>query len=147
MQKLQKYKPRIAAFNGKCENLNFESFFFQQPSMWRIMIYLHFLLGIYEIFSKEVFGVKVKKLEFGLQPHKVPDTETVSSCKVISTLVKPTKPTYTSGELCPKCVWESEGVLFKQKRMGLGKYNPFLSHTFVGVYRFAFGSGVLLSAG
>ncbi|XP_038247816.1 G/T mismatch-specific thymine DNA glycosylase isoform X1 [Dermochelys coriacea] len=50
MQKLQKYKPRIAAFNGKC---------------------------IYEIFSKEVFGVKVKKLEFGLQPHKVPDTETL----------------------------------------------------------------------
>ncbi|XP_007503411.1 G/T mismatch-specific thymine DNA glycosylase isoform X4 [Monodelphis domestica] len=32
---------------------------------------------IYEIFSKEVFGVKVKKLEFGLQPHKVPDTETL----------------------------------------------------------------------
>lgn len=51
MQKLQKYKPRIAAFNGKC---------------------------IYEIFSKEVFGIKVKNLEFGLQPHKVPDTETVS---------------------------------------------------------------------
>nr|XP_014436533.1 G/T mismatch-specific thymine DNA glycosylase isoform X1 [Pelodiscus sinensis] len=50
MQKLQKYQPRIAAFNGKC---------------------------IYEIFSKEVFGVKVKKLEFGLQPHKVPDTETL----------------------------------------------------------------------
>lgn len=24
MQKLQKYKPRIAAFNGKCENLDFE---------------------------------------------------------------------------------------------------------------------------
>uniref|UniRef100_A0A8C6N796 G/T mismatch-specific thymine DNA glycosylase n=1 Tax=Melopsittacus undulatus TaxID=13146 RepID=A0A8C6N796_MELUD len=50
MQKLQKYKPRIAAFNGKC---------------------------IYEIFSKEVFGIKVKNLEFGLQPHKVPDTETL----------------------------------------------------------------------
>ncbi|XP_026513379.1 G/T mismatch-specific thymine DNA glycosylase isoform X1 [Terrapene carolina triunguis] len=50
MQKLQKYKPRIAVFNGKC---------------------------IYDIFSKEVFGVKVKKLEFGLQPHKVPDTETL----------------------------------------------------------------------
>ncbi|KAH1187616.1 hypothetical protein KIL84_020365 [Mauremys mutica] len=32
---------------------------------------------IYDIFSKEVFGVKVKKLEFGLQPHKVPDTETL----------------------------------------------------------------------
>jgi TDG/mug DNA glycosylase family protein len=30
---------------------------------------------IYEMFSKEVFGVKVKNLEFGLQPHKIPDTE------------------------------------------------------------------------
>lgn len=50
MQKLQKYQPRIAVFNGKC---------------------------IYEIFSKEVFGVKVKNLEFGLQPHKIPDTETL----------------------------------------------------------------------
>ncbi|NXU87144.1 TDG glycosylase, partial [Xiphorhynchus elegans] len=50
VQKLQKYKPRIAVFNGKC---------------------------IYEIFSKEVFGIKVKNLEFGLQPHKVPDTETL----------------------------------------------------------------------
>ncbi|KAI2567651.1 thymine DNA glycosylase, partial [Homo sapiens] len=49
VQKLQKYQPRIAVFNGKC---------------------------IYEIFSKEVFGVKVKNLEFGLQPHKIPDTET-----------------------------------------------------------------------
>lgn len=39
---------------------------------------LIFILGIYEIFSKEVFGVKVKNLEFGLQPHKIPDTETVS---------------------------------------------------------------------
>nr|XP_033807673.1 G/T mismatch-specific thymine DNA glycosylase [Geotrypetes seraphini] len=50
MHKLQKYKPRIAVFNGKC---------------------------IYEIFSKEIFGVKIKKFEFGLQPHKVPDTETL----------------------------------------------------------------------
>lgn len=40
--------------------------------------YLLLILGIYEIFSKEVFGIKVKNLEFGLQPHKVPDTETVS---------------------------------------------------------------------
>lgn len=39
---------------------------------------MYFILGIYEIFSKEVFGVKVKNLEFGLQPHKIPDTETVS---------------------------------------------------------------------
>ncbi|XP_015278111.1 PREDICTED: G/T mismatch-specific thymine DNA glycosylase isoform X1 [Gekko japonicus] len=50
VQKLQKYQPKIAVFNGKC---------------------------IYDIFSKEVFGIKVKKLEFGLQPHKVPDTETL----------------------------------------------------------------------
>ncbi|XP_023572744.1 G/T mismatch-specific thymine DNA glycosylase isoform X2 [Octodon degus] len=50
VQKLQKYQPRIAVFNGKC---------------------------IYEIFSKEVFGVRVKNLEFGLQPHKIPDTETL----------------------------------------------------------------------
>ncbi|XP_072257256.1 G/T mismatch-specific thymine DNA glycosylase isoform X2 [Pyxicephalus adspersus] len=50
LQKLQKYKPRIAAFNGKC---------------------------IYEIFSKEVFGVKIKKFEFGIQPHRIPDTDTV----------------------------------------------------------------------
>lgn len=50
LQKLQKYKPRIAVFNGKC---------------------------IYEIFSKEVFGVKVKKMEFGQQPHQIPGGETV----------------------------------------------------------------------
>ncbi|XP_075456709.1 G/T mismatch-specific thymine DNA glycosylase isoform X2 [Ascaphus truei] len=50
LQKLQKYKPRIAAFNGKC---------------------------IYEIFSKEVFGVKIKKFEFGMQPHRVPEADTV----------------------------------------------------------------------
>ncbi|XP_069760360.1 G/T mismatch-specific thymine DNA glycosylase-like isoform X2 [Narcine bancroftii] len=50
LQKLQKYKPRIAVFNGKC---------------------------IYEIFSKEVFGVKVKNLEFGQQPHRIPEGETV----------------------------------------------------------------------
>ncbi|KAB0392292.1 hypothetical protein E2I00_009429, partial [Balaenoptera physalus] len=58
VQKLQKYQPRITVFNGNC---------------------------IYEIFSKEVFGVKVKNLEFGLQLHKIPDTETLcyvmpSSC-------------------------------------------------------------------
>ncbi|XP_017545854.1 G/T mismatch-specific thymine DNA glycosylase isoform X1 [Pygocentrus nattereri] len=50
LEKLQKYRPRIAAFNGK---------------------------GIYEIFCNEIFGVKAKNLEFGLQPYKVPDTETV----------------------------------------------------------------------
>ncbi|XP_017330680.1 G/T mismatch-specific thymine DNA glycosylase isoform X1 [Ictalurus punctatus] len=50
LEKLQKYRPRIAAFNGKC---------------------------IYETFCKEIFGVKAKNLEFGLQPYKVPETETV----------------------------------------------------------------------
>ncbi|XP_061630073.1 G/T mismatch-specific thymine DNA glycosylase isoform X1 [Phyllopteryx taeniolatus] len=50
LEKLQKYKPLIAAFNGK---------------------------GIYEIFCKEIFGVKSKNLDFGLQPYKIPDTETV----------------------------------------------------------------------
>ncbi|KAG9339925.1 hypothetical protein JZ751_022238 [Albula glossodonta] len=50
VEKLQKYKPLIAVFNGKC---------------------------IYEMFSREIFGFKPKKLEFGVQPHKVPDTETV----------------------------------------------------------------------
>ncbi|XP_062856146.1 G/T mismatch-specific thymine DNA glycosylase [Trichomycterus rosablanca] len=50
LEKLQKYRPRIAAFNGK---------------------------GIYETFCKEIFGIKAKNLEFGLQPYKVPDTETL----------------------------------------------------------------------
>ncbi|XP_029290522.1 G/T mismatch-specific thymine DNA glycosylase-like isoform X2 [Cottoperca gobio] len=50
LDKLKKYKPLIAAFNGK---------------------------GIYEIFCKETFGVKAKNLDFGLQPYKIPETETV----------------------------------------------------------------------
>ncbi|KAK5600606.1 hypothetical protein CRENBAI_001336 [Crenichthys baileyi] len=50
LEKLQKYRPSIAAFNGK---------------------------GIYETFSKEIFGVKAKNIEFGLQPYKIPETETV----------------------------------------------------------------------
>ncbi|XP_063769028.1 G/T mismatch-specific thymine DNA glycosylase isoform X2 [Eleginops maclovinus] len=50
LDKLQKYRPLIAAFNGK---------------------------GIYEIFCKETFGVKAKNLDFGLQPYKIPETETV----------------------------------------------------------------------
>ncbi|KAJ8382738.1 hypothetical protein SKAU_G00035160 [Synaphobranchus kaupii] len=50
VQKLQKYKPLIAVFNGKC---------------------------IYEMFSREIFGFKPKKLEFGAQPQNVPETETV----------------------------------------------------------------------
>uniref|UniRef100_A0A8C5DRS5 G/T mismatch-specific thymine DNA glycosylase n=1 Tax=Gouania willdenowi TaxID=441366 RepID=A0A8C5DRS5_GOUWI len=50
LEKLQTYRPLIAAFNGK---------------------------GIYEIFCKETFGVKAKNLDFGVQPYKIPDTETV----------------------------------------------------------------------
>ncbi|XP_029010543.1 G/T mismatch-specific thymine DNA glycosylase isoform X2 [Betta splendens] len=50
LDKLQKYRPLIAAFNGK---------------------------GIYEIFCKEIFGVKAKNVEFGLQPYRIPETETV----------------------------------------------------------------------
>lgn len=43
----------------------------------RILSHLLFLAGIYEIFCKETFGVKAKNLEFGLQPYKIPETETV----------------------------------------------------------------------
>ncbi|XP_061780811.1 G/T mismatch-specific thymine DNA glycosylase-like isoform X2 [Nerophis lumbriciformis] len=48
VEKLKKYKPLIAVFNGKC---------------------------IYEMFCRELFGKKPKKLDFGLQPHKIPDCE------------------------------------------------------------------------
>ncbi|XP_024911875.1 G/T mismatch-specific thymine DNA glycosylase-like isoform X2 [Cynoglossus semilaevis] len=47
-EKLKKYKPLIAVFNGKC---------------------------IYEMFCRELFGKKPKKLEFGLQPEKIPDCD------------------------------------------------------------------------
>ncbi|XP_051975852.1 G/T mismatch-specific thymine DNA glycosylase-like isoform X2 [Xyrauchen texanus] len=49
VEKLKKFKPLIAVFNGKC---------------------------IYEMFCREIFGKKPKKLDFGLQPHKIPDSET-----------------------------------------------------------------------
>lgn len=39
--------------------------------------------GIYEIFCKETFGVKAKNLEFGLQPYRIPETETVSPKVVV----------------------------------------------------------------
>ncbi|CAI5665582.1 G/T mismatch-specific thymine DNA glycosylase isoform X3 [Oreochromis niloticus] len=48
VEKLKKYKPLIAVFNGKC---------------------------IYEMFCRELFGKKPQKLEFGLQPHKIPDCD------------------------------------------------------------------------
>ncbi|XP_076027563.1 thymine DNA glycosylase, tandem duplicate 1 isoform X2 [Genypterus blacodes] len=48
VEKLIKFKPLIAVFNGKC---------------------------IYEMFCREMFGKKPKKLDFGLQPHKIPDCD------------------------------------------------------------------------
>ncbi|XP_028304449.1 G/T mismatch-specific thymine DNA glycosylase-like isoform X2 [Gouania willdenowi] len=48
VEKLKKFKPLIAVFNGKC---------------------------IYEMFCRELFGKKPKKLDFGLQPHKIPDCD------------------------------------------------------------------------
>lgn len=78
MQKLQKYQPRIAVFNGKCKKYFYIFNLFSMLTARAVLNMFVFVLGIYEIFSKEVFGVKVKNLEFGLQPHKIPDTETVS---------------------------------------------------------------------
>uniref|UniRef100_A0A3Q3R403 G/T mismatch-specific thymine DNA glycosylase n=1 Tax=Monopterus albus TaxID=43700 RepID=A0A3Q3R403_MONAL len=48
VEKLKKFKPLIAVFNGKC---------------------------IYEMFCRELFGKKPQNLEFGLQPHKIPDCD------------------------------------------------------------------------
>ncbi|XP_053282699.1 thymine DNA glycosylase, tandem duplicate 1 isoform X2 [Pleuronectes platessa] len=48
VEKLKKYKPLIAVFNGKC---------------------------IYEMFCREMYGKKPKKLDFGLQPHTIPDCD------------------------------------------------------------------------
>uniref|UniRef100_A0A4W6FYV0 Thymine DNA glycosylase, tandem duplicate 2 n=1 Tax=Lates calcarifer TaxID=8187 RepID=A0A4W6FYV0_LATCA len=56
LEKLQKYKPLIACTD--------------------VLLFI-ILSGIYEIFCKETFGVKAKNLEFGLQPYKIPETETV----------------------------------------------------------------------
>nr|XP_039262625.1 uncharacterized protein LOC120338754 isoform X1 [Styela clava] len=49
IEKIQFYKPKIAVFNGK---------------------------GIYEIFSKEIFGQKKKDFVFGTQINKIPETDT-----------------------------------------------------------------------
>ncbi|XP_036424162.1 thymine DNA glycosylase, tandem duplicate 1 isoform X2 [Colossoma macropomum] len=49
VEKIKKFKPLIAVFNGKC---------------------------IYEMFCREIFGKKPKTLEFGLQPHRIPDSDT-----------------------------------------------------------------------
>uniref|UniRef100_A0A4W4H596 G/T mismatch-specific thymine DNA glycosylase n=1 Tax=Electrophorus electricus TaxID=8005 RepID=A0A4W4H596_ELEEL len=49
VEKIMKFKPLIAVFNGKC---------------------------IYEMFCREIFGKKPKTLEFGLQPIKIPESDT-----------------------------------------------------------------------
>lgn len=51
IEKIKLYQPKIAVFNGK---------------------------GIYEIFSKTMFGQKKKDFQFGTQPNKIPGTNTVS---------------------------------------------------------------------
>lgn len=75
LDKLQKYKPRIAAFNGKGNGA-------APLSFCSLTVCEHLCVcvcpGIYEIFCKETFGVKAKNLEFGLQPYRIPETETVS---------------------------------------------------------------------
>ncbi|XP_068595446.1 thymine DNA glycosylase, tandem duplicate 1 [Brachionichthys hirsutus] len=48
VEKLKKFRPLVAVFNGKC---------------------------IYEMFCREMFGKKPKTLDFGLQPHKIPDCD------------------------------------------------------------------------
>lgn len=76
LDKLQKYRPLIAAFNGKGQIHHCSS-----PSVIKMLTaHGHVLMfpGIYEIFCKETFGVKAKNLEFGLQPYRIPETETVS---------------------------------------------------------------------
>jgi len=54
IEKIQRHKPKIAVFNGK---------------------------GIYEIFSKTVFGQKKKDFCFGAQPNKIPGTDTVGELR------------------------------------------------------------------
>jgi len=56
IEKIRTYKPKIAVFNGK---------------------------GIYEIFSKEMFGQKKKDFSFGRQPNTIPGTNTVSTVFLI----------------------------------------------------------------
>lgn len=55
--------------------------------------------GIYEIFCKETFGVKAKNLEFGLQPYKIPQTETVRLLKDKSDIFSQTMRDLKSGRL------------------------------------------------
>lgn len=40
------------------------------------------------MFCREIFGKKPKKLEFGLQPHRIPDSETVRNHFVVHFMKK-----------------------------------------------------------
>lgn len=75
LAKLQKYRPLIAAFNGKGGVLLSIFFVASAPRLAEVFL----SAGIYEIFCKETFGVKAKNLEFGLQPYRIPETQTVRS--------------------------------------------------------------------
>lgn len=48
------------------------------------MFFLFLFPGIYEMFCRELFGKKPQKLDFGLQPHKIPDCDVVSDENVSS---------------------------------------------------------------
>lgn len=74
LEKLQMYRPLIAVFNGKGKKIWLLVWIPLSVTYFNRFLYIS---GIYEIFSKEILGVKAKNLEFGLQPYKVPDTDTV----------------------------------------------------------------------
>lgn len=75
LEKLQKYRPLIAAFNGKGGVFLSILIIAFVPQLAEVFL----SAGIYEIFCKETFGVKAKNLEFGLQPYRIPETQTVRS--------------------------------------------------------------------
>lgn len=49
------------------------------------------------MFCREIFGKKPKKLDFGLQPHRIPDSETVRNHFVVH-FMKNKKETFVRSE-------------------------------------------------
>lgn len=88
MEKLKKFRPLIAVFNGKCKRCSSAPLVGLDPTVGPVPGHHHFAQtdtdlflgtsGIYEMFCRELFGKKPKTLEFGLQPHKIPDCDVVS---------------------------------------------------------------------
>lgn len=77
MEKLRKFKPLIAVFNGKCESSEQNRGGLEPPPPGLTASWVC-PAGIYEMFCRELFGKKPQKLEFGLQPHKIPECDVVS---------------------------------------------------------------------